>query len=529
MKRRTFLKSALGASAAAPFILNGQYARATTPLKWLASLPQEDESDKILIICQLFGGNDGLNTVVPANDSEYYTLRPSISIPKNRCWNKIGNIYLNPMLAAGERGGIASMLEIGNAAIVQGIGYDRPNLSHFRSTDIWLSGLNPDPNNSPDLRLETGWIGRYLEQQYPNFPIDLPVDPIAIQLGGFSLTLMSSKGRMGIEVLNPAGQKGAGGVTDVLDPQSGGTYYELEYAFIADIAARSNAYAQRVKDTYAAGKTKLKGKYQTDSFGQQMASVAALIAGGLGTKVYVVSLGGFDTHITQQTDYNAGTHPTLLYRFSDAVANFMYDMISLELADRVVGMTVSEFGRRPEENGSLGTDHGAASVQFVFGTQVNSGVYGNAPDLANLNENRDIVYDIDYRRVYAEILGDWFRQDEDKVAAILGQSGITPLDVLQAQPQGAVNGGSGNDAFAFNGNYPNPFATRTTLEVSMPEAEQARLEITSMRGERLLLLERWLDKGTQQVPLDLDFTTGSYVCTVRTSRGTVSKVITCMR
>lgn len=524
MKRRNFLKSALGATAAAPFILNGEYARATTPLNWLASLPQEVESDKILVICQLFGGNDGLNTVIPADDPAYYALRPNIGIAKNQTWNKIGNIYLNPVLSYGEQGGIARMLEMGNLAIVQGVGYDNPNLSHFRSTDIWLSGIN---NSDPNVRLETGWIGRYLEDKYKDFPQNLPKHPLAIQLGGFSLALTSSKGRMGIEVINPAGQAGVGAFTDELDSQSTGTHYELEYAFIADIAARSDEYASAVKDAYATGAAKLKGKYGTDSFGKQMASVAALIAGGLNTKVYVVSMGGFDTHVTQQTGFNTGTHPTLLARFSDAVANFMYDMITLEHADRVMGMSISEFGRRPEENGSLGTDHGAASVQFVFGTQVNSGVFGKAPDLTNLNENRDLVYDIDYREVYAEVLGDWFGVPTlEQVRTILQKDDLYPIDVIA--PQSSVKRSS-RTSFNIVGNYPNPFSSRTTLEVSLTEAARVSIEVTSMRGERLLTVERTLGAGHQQVPLDLDLATGSYLCIVRSPQGSASRVISCVR
>lgn len=524
MKRRNFLRSALTATAAAPFILNGEHARATTPLQWLASLPQSGEDDKILVICQLFGGNDGLNTVIPADDPEYYKLRPNISIPKDRCWNEIGNIYLNPTLSYGDRGGIAKMLEMGNVAIVQGVGYDNPNLSHFRSTDIWLSGIN---DSNPDHRLETGWVGRYLEQKYPSFPQNLPDHPLAIQLGGFSLALMSSKGRMGIEVINPAGQAGVGALTDALDADSAGTHYELEYAFIADIAARSDKYAQAVKNAFAAGAPKLKGKYQTDSFAKQLSAVAALIAGGLDTKVYVVSMGGYDTHVTQQTGFNTGAHPTLLNRFSDAVANFMYDMISLEYADRVMGLSISEFGRRPEENGSLGTDHGAASVQFVFGTHVNSGVFGKAPDLKNLNENGDLIYDIDYREVYAEILGDWFGQDLDTVRTILQKDDLYPIDVLEA-PQGAVARDEG-PAFTIASVYPNPFATRTTLEFSMPEAARVSIEVTSMRGERVGSVERSLAKGRQQVSLDMDLSTGSYLCTVRSPYGTASRIISCVR
>src|SRR5688572_5118077 len=171
MKRRTFLKSALSTAAVTPFLLDGVPVRATSPLKFLAQLPQAAVDDRILIICQLFGGNDGLNTVVPADDPEYYKIREQIAVPKKECWDGLGGVvYLNPALGWGQKGGIASMLLQGNAAIIQGIGYDNPNLSHFRSTDIWLSGIN---DSNPDHRLESGWVGRFLETKYPDFPNSL--------------------------------------------------------------------------------------------------------------------------------------------------------------------------------------------------------------------------------------------------------------------------------------------------------------------------------------------------------------------
>jgi uncharacterized protein (DUF1501 family) len=541
MKRRTFLKSALSSAAAAPFLLEGLPVRATSPLKFLAQLPQAAIDDRILIICQLFGGNDGLNTVIPADDSTYYQIRPAIAVPKDQCWTGLGNIYLTPALNGGSpgatKGGIAKMLEQGNVAIIQGIGYDKPNLSHFRSTDIWLSGFN---DSNPDNRLDTGWVGRFLEKKYPNFPASLPDDPLAIQLGGFSLALTSSKGRMGIEVINPAGQKGVGTMNDTLDPASTGTAYEAEYAFVADVAARSNKYAQRVKDAYAAGKTKLKGTYGQDSFAQQLASVAALIAGGLKSKVYVVSLGGFDTHVSQTLAFSptvVGAHPTLLQYFSDAVATFVNDMIGLEMGDRVVGLTVSEFGRRPYENGSYGTDHGTSSVQFVFGTQVNSGIFGKTPDLKNLDENGDLVYDIDYREVYMEILTDWFGADSTEAREVLknpfpgedDSDQLYPLDVIKAQQNSAARDYS-IETLSIRSNYPNPFANTTTLEVAMPAAGNLSIEISSLSGGEIMrVMSRDLVSGVHRIPLSLDLSSGNYLCIARAGSAMASKMIQCVR
>lgn len=537
MKRRTFLKSALsGAAAATPFLLDGVPVRATSPLKFLAQLPQAAVDDRILIICQLFGGNDGLNTVVPADDPEYYKIREQIAVPKNQCWAELGDVvYLNPALGWGQKGGIATMLLEGNAAIVQGIGYDSPNLSHFRSTDIWLSGIN---DSNPDHRLESGWVGRFLETKYPDFPNSLPEHPLAIQLGGFSLALTGTKGRMGIEVANPAGQQGVGTLQDALDTDSIGTSYEIEHAFIADIAERSNKYAKAVKDAYAAGKSQLQATYGNDSFGQQMASVAALIAGGLKSKVYVVSMGGFDTHVSQTVPGPTvqGAHPTLLYRFSDAVANFMNDMIRMEMGDRVVGMSVSEFGRRPYENGSFGTDHGTASVQFIFGTQVNSGVYGPKPDLKGLNENGDLLFDtmkgsVDYRRVYFEVLTDWFGADLDDAYAVLqaDKTDFSTLDVLKAQKNSTPRP-TRIDTLAIKSNYPNPFRGATTLEVELPRTGNVTIELSSVNGGKVTtLVSRELAAGIHQIPLALDVPSGSYLCIVRANGETAAKMIQCVK
>lgn len=526
MKRRTFIKTAAATAAAAPIVLGGIPLRARTPLSMLAQLPAVD-NDNVLIIAQLFGGNDGLNTVIPANDDEYYRIRPSIGVLKKDCWNKVGDIFLHPALALGAQGGIARMLEVGSVAIVQGVGYENPNLSHFRSTDIWLSGIN---DSDADHRLESGWVGRYLERRYPDFPASLPDHPLAVQFGGFGLALMGTKGRMGIEVNDPSGQRGVGSQLDTLDPAAAGTAYEVEYDFIADIASRSNKYAQAVKDAYAAGLPKLKAAYGGDGFAKQMASVGALIAGGLKTKVYVVSMGGFDTHVNQTFEENVGLHPTLLNRFSDAVAQLQTDLTRLGLADRVVGLTISEFGRRPYENGSLGTDHGAASVQFVWGTRVNSGVFGQPPNLKNLNANGDLYFQIDYRKVYAEVLTDWFGMTTTEMREVLMKDDLVPLDVLQAPISGVNESAAVAGGAAILDAYPNPFTSSTTVEIRVDRPVDVRLRMTSLDGRNIAtLLDRHMEPGVFRVPFQADLPSGAYVCTLDAGGRTASRMMRCVR
>ncbi len=527
MKRRSFLKTALASSATAPFLLNGVEARATSPLQFLAQLPTAAEDDRILIICQLFGGNDGLNTAPPVDDPKYYEIRPNIAVPKKDCWNGIPNVYLHPALTWGDKGGIASMLQQGSLAVVRNIGYPNPNLSHFRSTDIWLSGIN---DSNVQSRLDTGWVGRYLSQKYPTFPANLPDDPLAIQFGGFSLALESKVGRMGIEVSDPSKQQGVISANDALDDQSAGTAYYDEYQFVADIAARSDKYAQRVKTAYASGKALLKAKYQNDSFGKQMANTAALIAGGLKTKVYVVSLGGFDTHVTQTYDSTNGAHPSLLYSFSDAVAQFMYDMVKLNMADKIIGISVSEFGRRPDENGSFGTDHGTASVQFVFGTQVNSGIFGTQFDLTNRDESNDLVYSVDFRSVYMDILMKWFGMTIEDARVVLKDDTLTPISVIQAQHDAVQQPRMSKTDFSITSIYPNPFRDQTTIVLELPDTETVSLEVTNLAGERVAeVFMQTLAAGVHQIPISLAVASGSYIVCARTSKLIVTKAIHCIR
>ena len=542
MKRRTFLKSAIATAAATPFFLEGMQVHASTPLKFLAQMPQADLNDRILIICQLFGGNDGLNTIIPSNTDllpnnyeTYLSIRPNIAIPKEKCVN-YANINFAPNLSYGDKGGLVSLLQQGSLAVVQGIGYPNPNLSHFRSTDIWLSGIN---DGDPNYLLNTGWVGRYLSQKYPDFPASLPDDPLAIQFGGFSLALQSAKGRMGIEVTNPSQQAGVGSSSaDVLDVDSVGTSYLNEYNFVADVAARSNKYADRVKAAYATGKAKLTGNYAAnDSFAAQMANCAALIAGGLNTKVYVVSLGGFDNHVTQNIGFDTGTHPSLLGQFSDAIAQFMHDIVGLGMGDRVIGLTVSEFGRRPYENGSLGTDHGTSSVQFVFGTQVNSGAFGYIPNLDTKGEDQDgdLVFNIDYHQVYLEVLTKWFDMSLTDARGLFPDPKsyygipLDPLPVIQTQ-KNYVNYKPDALKLSIGGNYPNPFANRTTISLDVPQAGLVTLDISSVDGKyNRRIFERNFAAGSQSIPLDLDVASGNYLLIARSGGMSASKMVQCVK
>ena len=426
MKRRRFLQISGGtiAGAAATHWIGKLPLYASSPLHKLTR--KALELDTTLVVIQLFGGNDGLNTIIPAEDPRYYQLRPNLAVPKEEAVRfGSSDVFLHPALVNGVyKNGLYRLIDNGWLAVVQGIGYDHPNLSHFRSTDIWLSGIN---SSDPNVRLNSGWLGRFFTHIYPDFPLLLPEHPLCIQVGGTpSLLFRSPKGDVAITLTDPEKFLESGNLSPDAEPLDEDSLFAQEYNYVLSVAQEANQYAEVIQQAFDNGRNVVE---YDGGFPQQLRLVARLISGGLKTKVYLVYLSSFDTHVQQQDEPGSGAHPALLRALSTGISQFMDDLVQQGIADNVIGMTISEFGRRPYENNSRGTDHGAASVQLVFGTSVRGGVYGNNPDLENLNENGDLVYQYDYRRVYAEILQTWFGGTPEDVEAVLQQR-ILPLSIL---------------------------------------------------------------------------------------------------
>ncbi len=520
MKRRNFLQSsaAIAAGAAfAPQILGGMPVYAKSPTGILGE--QALENDAILIIIQLFGGNDGLNTVIPAEDDNYYKLRPDIAVPKDKAKRYANsNFFLHPALVNNilvnkvDSGGFMGLLDTGRLAVIQGIGYENPNLSHFRSTDIWLSGFN---NSDPAVRLTDGWIGRYFSNRLTNFPIEIPDDPLCVQIGGtLSLAFQSEKGDMGIALTDPdAFFKLGQGLSPDEQFMDEKTAYANEFNYIRTIALESDKYSQVVKNAFDKGKNSFE---YSQGFAQQMKLIARLISGGLKSKVFMCSMGGFDTHVQQQNVDLTGNHPNLLAALSNGISQFIGDALQQGFANRVVGMTVSEFGRRPSENGSRGTDHGAASVQFVFGTRVNGGVFGENPNLAELNNNNDVKYQYDYRKVYADVLQTWFGASKEETRSLLNDPALVALPVLQSP----ITGVTEMPDFPAQELLITPNPTSGNAEISFELSKQSDVEIsiTDILGKNSeVVFNSILESGAQRIPVELTFPSGSYFCTVKIS------------
>lgn len=407
MKRRNFIQH-LSTSLLLPVLIDGYGAKAfsrTSPFMQ-ALLDVADNNDRILVIVQLNGGNDGLNMVLPLDDmSTYNALRANIAIPEAKALKLNGNATtgLHPAMT-----GLQTMYNEGKLSIVQAVSYPNPNFSHFRASDIWMTGA--DSNQT----LTSGWVGRYMDNRFPNYPDDYPnasmPDPLAIQIGYTSATtLLGASQSVAVAIPDPDTFSTLVGDKPYVAPGDlPKTYAGDQVAFIRQQQVSSVEYAGQIK--VAAGKGKNQVTYATgNSLADQLKIVARLIHGGLQTKVYYVTLGGFDTHANQvdTTDTTTGLHATLMKYVSDAIKNFQDDLKAMKMEDKVVGMTFSEFGRRAGSNGSRGTDHGLGAPLFVFGTAVKTQLIGKSPNLKDLDGN-NIKMQTDFRQVYSAILEDWF-------------------------------------------------------------------------------------------------------------------------
>jgi uncharacterized protein (DUF1501 family) len=457
MKRRHFLRNMIPATAIFPSLVNGFTVKAFGAAGFFESLSGAADNDHVLVVIQLSGGNDGLNTVVPlVNYGDYFSLRQNIAIPENKVlalsgYSKSG---LHPSMT-----GMQQMYNNEQLAILYSVGYPEPNESHFRSTDIWLTGADSEQY------LTTGWTGRFLSTTYENFPIGYPnatmPDPLAIQIGSvISESFMGPGGFTAMAVPTDIDFYNLiNATTDPVPNSPMGT----ELTYIRTVARQTNKYADLIVS--AAAKSGSQSAYPgNNSLAAQLKTVAKLISGGLKTKVYMVSMGGFDTHGGQVQVGNTvtGNHANSLKQVSDAISAFQTDLTQLGISKRVIGMTFSEFGRRIMSNGSAGTDHGAAQPVFIFGEPVKQGVLGNPPDLpSSLDSSSTLPMQYDFRSVYGTILRDWFCVDPNDVTTMLYKN-YQYLPLIQSsactveQPPSTL----GDKLIR---NDPNPFVDSTTI------------------------------------------------------------------
>ncbi len=387
--------------------------------RWLSSIAQADvlrqakgdkaASDTILVVCQWSGGNDGLNTVIPYANKAYYKLRPMIGVPDSKVLKLTNEMGLNPGLT-----GLQELYQKGKVAIIQNVGYPQPNRSHFKSMEIWQSA-------SPESKLKYGWLGRHFDNELRSHPLNPVValglsteQPLALAGQDSSIPCFASLADLR-NMIGDADSERMLREIQGMDAANGTATRAVQNASKSALDAVS--ILQKQLATYKSQST-----YGNDAFGSGFKQIAQLIATSPSTRVVYFQAGGFDTHARQVEQ-----HQRLLQSFGNAMNTFQKEMEAIGKADKVVTLVFSEFGRRAQENASLGTDHGAAAPMFLVGNKVKGGLHGPIPDLDNLREG-DIQHTQDFREVYAATLDHWMGGDSETV---LGQK-FSPVDVFTA-------------------------------------------------------------------------------------------------
>ena len=395
MQRRRFLHTAVALGAALPLFV----ARTAA-----AAAPGTDQ--RVLVVVELAGGNDGLNTVVPYDRDEYRRARPGIGIKGDEVLKLTGGMGLHPRMT-----GMKKLWDAGALSIVQGVGYPNPNRSHFRSMDIWQSAVSDRED------LSTGWLGRSLDANARRFEGATP----AVALGADKLPLALQARTVAVPSLRNVEQYHLG----LGEATRAGARRQAMAALLAGPAADDDlSFVRRTARVAYDTAERLHGvtkdyqpttPYPDSHLGSMLKTVAQMIVADFGPRIYYVSTGGFDTHSQQ-----AAAHAVLLGEVSAAFAAFHADLAGHRVGERAALVAFSEFGRRVQENGSLGTDHGAAGPVFFLrpqGAKGQAGLVGKLPSLSDLDDG-DLKHHTDFRQVYATLLDRWLGLDS---AAVLGR------------------------------------------------------------------------------------------------------------
>jgi uncharacterized protein (DUF1501 family) len=394
MDRRNFIKTSSLASGY--FLIPGF-------LKPLENLG-DTSSNKNIVVIQLSGGNDWLNTVVPYKNDVYYQKRPRLSLRDDKLITLENDLAFNSSLRS-----LKEFYDSGELAIVNNVGYPNPDRSHFRSMDIWQTA-----SDSKEI-LHTGWLGRYLDSECKNSYEGIETDNyLSLALKGTRLNGLAVKNINGLsrEIKTPYFKNIAEvAKNDMLQEDNQGYLYKtlLETESSVDYIYEKN---KLISNTYT---------YPNSGLGKQLKDIAGFIDSGISTKVYYVSIGGFDTHANQLDRQN-----NVLAQYSEAVAAFIKNLKDLNKWDDTVVLTFSEFGRRVAENASGGTDHGTAGNVFLFGKNLKKkGIINEIPNLENLDEG-DLKYSVDFRSIYKNLLQDWLQADANKIIS----ADVSPFRVV---------------------------------------------------------------------------------------------------
>lgn len=491
MDRRRFLLRTSGA-VSLPLVLNGLPLKAFDGPLLQDMFNTTEASDRVLVLIQLNGGNDGINTVLPLDQyDEVMKVRANIAIDEAKALKLTNKVGLHPVMS-----GVRDLYTEQKVGIIHGVGYPNPNLSHFRSTDIWMTA------SASNEVISTGWLGRYLHRDYPNYPEGYPnetmPDPIAIQMSAVVSLALTGQDQhsLGTALQNPetfyqlvSGTTSGGG--DLPSQKNA----RDNVMYVRGVQAKSMSYSTVIKA--AADKANNIATYPTGNrLADQLKIVARLVAGGLKTRVYVVSLGGFDTHAGQVVDgeTSTGGHANLLQQLSDAVLAFQRDLEALKCDSRVLSMTFSEFGRRVASNLSMGTDHGTSAPMLFFGTPAQDGIRGSHPSLTDL-DNGNLKMSVDFRAVYASVLQQWFGADAAVLREVLFKD-FTTIPVVKNKPTSVVSDVAEGGCTLFPV-APNPVVGQASVRYQLDRPGTVHLGVYDALGFYVATLANGLvDAGT---------------------------------
>lgn len=511
MKRRNFIKNIASTGVVLPLAMGFPSVRAFAKMPAGAPFARAlmASNNRVLVMIRLSGGNDGLNTVVPYTNTEYYKAREAdnLSIKAEEVLKLSGtsSLGLHPKLSA-----LMPFWEKKQMAIVQNVGYPNQNLSHFRSTDIWLSG------SDADVFENSGWYAKYLEEMNPDFPETMPNEPFAIELGtSLSTTLVGKENNMGIAVAS------LDYIPEAPDDDTiPATHAGDEERYVREILRQSNVFSNAILEAGSKVTTN-KTTYPTNNaLAQGLAGIARLIAAGMTTQMYILNVGGYDTHSNQLT-----AQATLHENFANAVTAFHTDLELFGVSDKVTTMTISEFGRRVVSNGT-GTDHGSAAPMFFFGAGVNGGIIGNDPNLTDLEGPGNIKMQYDFRQLYASVLGQWFGASEAEITPAALSRKFEQLPIFKTMATSVFDTEGTEQYFELGQNYPNPAVTNTVVPISgVVSGMEAELTVGTMDG-RTIITHRVLP-GQQSLTIPTrDLPNGTYMLILRSGRLMRSRTMT---
>ncbi len=542
MNRRKFIRN-LSYGGAGTMMLGGIPIKAMSQKGLLDLAAMAESTDNVLVFIQLHGGNDTLNTLIPISQySNYYNIRSNIAIdePGSDLSNPRPNSYINlddtidddkKVGLHPEMIGIKEMYDNGLVAVVQNVGYQGMNLSHFEGRDLVFMGADGVDENAHS----SGWMGRFLNATYPNYPDAYPStthpDPLGIELSGTqSLAYHREEGiPIGLYFNSPNGfhslinSVGLENDPKIVEMNSHAGY-ELDY--IKEFEIKSNDYADSIKKAYDAGNNletypdlypkSCPPEYKNNPLSPQFKTIARLLSGGIKTRIFLCRMGGFDTHADQvERDLpHLGQHAALLHHLSESVKAFYDDLGKLGVRDKVMSMTFTEFGRRAYSNDSLGTDHGTSTPVFLFGDGVVPGVYKKNADLSPENlakHGGNLQVDTDYRNIYVDVVKNWFGASQSALDDVGWNNEFLGLGIVTGVKDIPIGKNGGPIKI-----FPNPVQADCKVEFILKGNNQYALVVFNLEGKRIYEAKGNGQYGINHETLNAeDFKTGKYIVQVR--------------